>query len=564
MKSRSFLLFAVLSVFSCDRNGLTVCLSDYLDGSQDDAMPAIREALRECSRTPGSTLVLPGDTLRIKPDYAFERFLRISNNDPGAKRIAFDLEGVDGLTIEGNGTTLLFSGYISPFYILDSWDITVKDLTIDFERPFVSEGTITASGDGWVDLSFAEEYGASLRSGLLVFRDRGRTRYPYGNLLEFDTQKKEVAYHVHDYWISDGAIPSSQNSDGTYRISLPGLVGTVGNTLVFGAAARLNPAFTLDGCDGFTLEDVHLYNCCGMGVIAQRSSDLELDRVQVAPSPGSERVISISADATHFINCKGFIHMIDCDFRNQKDDATNIHGWYASAREKVSDNELLVWYNYGMDFVLPGMELEFVDHNTMMTYDTLRVMSVKKLNDEYSVLTFDRNLPEYLEVKDALADISCNPDVLISGCYIGNNRARGFLIGSKGHVVIENNTFHTPGSAILFEGDGNYWYEQSGVKDVTIRGNLFENCMYGSRTWGNAVISVGSGIPDKEHSRYHGGIVVEDNTFRGFDSRIVNIYSVDGFTFRGNRIETTGDYPPFGDPADALISEYCDNVKFEK
>lgn len=67
-------------------------------------------------------------------------------------------------------------------------------------------------------------------------------------------------------------------------------------------------------------------------------------------------------------------------------------------------------------------------------------------------------------------------------------------------MVIEDNYFHIAGAAILIEGDANYWYEQSGVRDVVIRRNLFENGNYGSPGWGSACIAVGSGIPDRETS----------------------------------------------------------------
>lgn len=87
--------------------------------------------------------------------------------------------------------------------------------------------------------------------------------------------------------------------------------------------------------------------------------------------------------------------------------------------------------------------------------------------------------------------------------------------------------------------------------------------MYGAASWGSAVIAVGSGIPDKEHSRYHKGIVVEDNLFRGFDTRLVNLYCVDGFTFRDNKIERTEDYPPYGDPEKDFVFNHCDNVSVD-
>jgi len=205
------------------------------------------------------------------------------------------------------------------------------------------------------------------------------------------------------------------------------------------------------------------------------------------------------------------------------------------------------------------MEMELAEKSTLEACGHAKVKSVKYLNSEYAEVYFCGELPDSFAPGDVVAEDGAYPDVLISGCYIGNNRARGLLIGSRGKVVIENNVFHTPGSAILFEGDGSFWYEQSGVRDVTIRNNIFDNCMYGSPSWGRAVIAVGSGILDKEHSRYHKNIRVEGNIFRGFDQRIVNIYCVDGFIFRGNKVEfTTDGYPASGTEDQRFVEKFCD------
>lgn len=544
----------------------TVYLKDYLTDEmlQTDAYPAIRAALEDCIGHKGSTLVLPGGVLPVRKDFCYEKYMNISNNAPGYKRIAFDLEGVDGLTIEGNGTQLLFSGYISPFYIENSSDIVVKDLSIDFTRTFTSEGRIVTVGDGWAEIEFPKDYVINLPAGVLRFKDADGVLYPYSHLLEFDSERKEVAHYVHDWWLGPDGLRAEALPNGNYKCFIDRFEATPGNILVFGATERLNPGFTLDSVDGFTLENVDIWACCGMGVIAERSSDLLLDNVRVVPSPGKGRMVSISADATHFINCKGFIRMVGCTFMNQIDDATNIHGWYAVAQKKPSDNQLVLWSNYEVDFARPGMRMEFVSHNTMMTYDTLTVKNVLKYNDELSLVTFDRAIPECFEVKDVLADVDANTaEVLIKGCYIGNNRARGLLIGSKGPVVIEENVFHSPGTAILFEGDGNYWYEQSGVKDVTIRNNTFENCLYGCRSWGPAYIAVGSGIPQKELSRYHSGIKVEGNIFKTFDPRILNLCCVDGVTYRDNKVIMNEDYE-YGRPGEPLVTTFCDNVTIEE
>ena len=118
--------------------------------------------------------------------------------------------------------------------------------------------------------------------------------------------------------------------------------------MVLGATARLNPAFTLWECENINLMNVDIYHCGGMGVIAQSSRNIELNWVNVMPPSDSGRIISASADATHFVNCKGYIRLLNCIFRNQKDDATNIHGWYMAIERVLSPEKLLLrWHNSG-------------------------------------------------------------------------------------------------------------------------------------------------------------------------------------------------------------------------
>lgn len=123
-------------------NGGDVYLSDFLDSAsaESDAVPAIRAAVAYCAKTGASRLVLPGGELRLRPDRAEEKYQFISNNDESLKRIAFDLEGMRDFTIEGAGTKLLFSGFISPFNLERCRNVTIRDLSIDYTRTFHSEG----------------------------------------------------------------------------------------------------------------------------------------------------------------------------------------------------------------------------------------------------------------------------------------------------------------------------------------------------------------------------------------------------------------------------------------
>jgi len=550
MKRVSTLLtFALVLLASCAPKGGTVYLSDYLaDADPADAMPAIRAALDECRRTRAAELVLPEGVLNIRPEASYERYQCISNNDESLKHIAFDLGGMSHFAVRGQNTTLLFTGFISPFSLQDCADITISGLNIDYTHTFHSEGLIRGTGDGYLDVEFPADYRIGLDNGCLYIMDSEWETYPFGNMLEYDPVKDEVAFDANDYWLSRQTLPAEQIGDRLYRIHKENIRATVGNVMVLGAASRLNPGFFVADSHDILIRDVNLYHCGGMGVIAQMSRNIELNHLVIVPSPGKGRVVSITADATHFVNCSGYIRMIDCTFRNQKDDATNIHGLYMGIDRQTSPRSLqLSWRNgaqQGLQFLRPGMTVEIVRNKTMTQLCRATVKSVEVLNRHITNVTFTADLPEGIEPDMVVAQDDAYPDVLISGCTFSGNRARGLLLGSRGKMVIENNYFHIPGAAILFEGDGNYWFEQSGVRDVTIRGNVFENGNFGYRVWGNACISVGSGVPDRTSGEcYHRGITIEDNTFRVFDPRILYLYSVDGLTFRGNRIEMTTDYP---------------------
>jgi hypothetical protein len=286
-----------------------------------------------------------------------------------------------------------------------------------------------------------------------------------------------------------------------------------------------------------------------MGVIAQRSADLFLKKIQVTPPPGGRRIVSLTADATHFVNCRGRIEMEDCLFEQQKDDATNIHGLYAKITRILAPNRFEVRMIHpqqaGVDFVKPGTRLELTDGPSLKEDGFAVAKTVERINKQSTIIETEGPLPANVIVGDSIADADANTaEVLIKNCIIRGNRARGILLGSRGKMVIEGNTFHTPGAAILFEGDASFWFEQAGVRDVVIRGNTFDNCNYG--VWGTGCIQVGSGISDgfRKTSRYNRNIRIENNLFRAFSPLpLLSIYSVDGLTFVGNRLEKTRDYP---------------------
>jgi len=529
-------------------------------GDGSDTTPAVRAALENIRHTKAGKLVFPPGRYDFWPDRATERYCFVSNNDEGLKRIAFPLDGIENLEIDGQGAQFVFHGWITPFTLDRARNITLKNFSMDWTRTFHSEGKVIEVHDDGLTVEFSEAYPFAVRNGILVFTDGKNSQeqqtsvkgseltYPYGGLLEFDPQKRETAYMARDYWVK-GGVTARDLGQRRVRIVLPKLTATPGNILVFGPSHRDCPGFVISDSAGVTLTGVNIYHCGGMGVLAQRSRDITLDHVQVTPAPGSGRVISITADATHFVNCTGKITMSHCLFECQKDDATNVHGIYARVIRQLAPDEIEVKLvhpqQHGFDFIAPGVRLELVHGPSLVTYGEAVVKSVMRLNKEYTRVVLTKPLPAELVPGDVVASLTGYPETHIHHCTIRGNRARGILLGSRAKMVIEDNVFHTPGAAILLEGDGRFWYEQAGVRDLLIRRNRFEDCNFG--VWGKATIEVGAGIEKncRAASRYNRNIVIEDNLFRTFGSGpLVQMYSVDGLTIRSNRVESTTTYPP--------------------
>ena len=551
------------SGFASGHQRQEVNLAEYSEYFNDkDITLALNKAVNYCKEIKASKLIIPHGRYEVSSEYALERYVWVSNNDEGLKRFAFDLTEMEDFEIDGEGSLLLFHGFVSPFLILDSKRIKVRNLSIDYARTFHSEGRITNARSDGIDVTFSEDFPYKIEQNMLFFYDAQGRCYPYSNLLEFDLEKRETAFMAKDYWLQHPLV-ARELREGEVRIYKEGLTGSEGNILVFGAANRDVPGFIISDSKEITISRVNIYHCGGMGIIAQRSRDIALSEVIVSHAPGSGRVVSITADATHFVQCSGYIHIINCLFEQQKDDATNIHGVYAAIVQILSPTEVVLKWKHPQQygFLLGKLNdpVEIVASQSLITLGENRIKNIEVINKEFFKIEFEEEIPQDVQLNDVIASTGHAPDVLIKGSIFRGNRARGLLLGSRGKIVIEENYFHVPGAAILFEGDGNYWYEQSGVRNVLIRNNIFDDCNYG--VWGNALFQVGSGIyENKEQSRYHRNIVIEENNIRVFDPRLVNIYSVDGFVFRKNQIKETATYPNLFHGADPFVVDHCDGV----
>ena len=246
---------------------------------------------------------------------------------------------------------------------------------------------------------------------------------------------------------------------------------------------------------------------------------------------------SINADATHFVHCEGKIHIHDCYFEGQLDDALNVHSIYLKIVNKF-DNTLLLKQVHceqaGINIVAPGDVLQSADPDSLIPNGEYKVVSVKRINLELLEVKVEGDI-SCVRIGDVVDEISHVPEVLFENCTMVNNRARSMLLASHGKIVIRNNIFKSAGPAIMFEANGNFWYEAGGTKDVLITGNVFDGCKY-SYFWSDSVITVVPRKKIEEGKYYHKKIAVVDNTFRSCNAILVSANNVENFIFKGNEI----------------------------
>ncbi|GIP31869.1 right-handed parallel beta-helix repeat-containing protein [Paenibacillus sp. J2TS4] len=534
---------------------------------------AVKSALEYCKTLEGATLVFPQGTYHFWPDKAFEQQLFISNHDQeGLRRIAFRLEGMKDLTIDGQGSELIFHGPIIPFMIDCCHGVTIRRMTVDWQEPMFAQGVVLRAESGSFDIRVPEGRSYQVENETLSFHFGGRMEHVWG-LNEFDPRTKAPAYQSGDRlsWGAYGKLRAEESSPGV--ITFHGVTAhmpQVGNIVVMRFGRRENPAFFVQGGEEIHLESILIHHAPGMGLIAQRCTNIHLERFDVMLRSGTDRLVTATADATHFVYCRGQVTIDHCLFENQLDDPCNVHGIYARIAEQWGDNQLLVELVHGMakgiNIAASGDRIGFVRRDSLLTYASSRVIAVESLNKDYILFTFEQPLTDEIQVHDVIENQEWSPDLTVSHSVVRANRARGFLITTSGNVLLEHNRISAPGSGVKISGDAKSWFESGAVKQVTIRHNEFTDCNYCCPDWGRAVIDIDPEIehPDRYAECYHRNIRIEDNRFATFDVGIVYGLSIDGFTFTRNVIESSDSYPPHQVMKYPIELKACKNISISQ
>ena len=509
----------------------------------EDSGPKFREMLTRAREVPGTEIEIDAGEYDFYPTGALNMSFHVSNHDqPNIHSVGFPLVDLHNVKINCNGALFRMHGLMLPVIVMDSENVTLSNLHIDFARNYYSEGQVVDIGLVSVTISIdKKEYPYHLEGDHLVFDGEGWTNPP-SSIIAFEGGTNHIVAGT-----SDMGGPDTVVDHGDGRISFAHTMKNQGvkegDWLVLRSWSRPHPGFFIYRSNGTVCEHVSIHSTQGMGLVGQRSTDITFIGGGTYVREGSGRHYSTSADATHFSNCRGLVKVVDGNYSAMMDDAINVHSTCLSIIQVISKSEISCKYvhgqSVGFETFLAGENVQFIKGPTLELSGVVKVKKVEKLSTDNIIITLDGVIPDGIGEGDAVENYDYYPSVVFTGNQIENNRARGSLFTTPKSVLVENNNFYyTSGSAILLAGDAQGWYESGACKDVVIRNNKFIDSLTSMFQFTNAILSFYPTINEitKQKEFYHRNIVIESNYFETFDVPLLYTISSADIEFRDNTI----------------------------
>ncbi len=538
-----------------------------------------KELYAACASAPdGATISLSAgarfdvwsDDCPVVEGYHLSNTAGFEENPRGRRPVCLFLKGKKGITVEGNGASIVIHGVMTPLLFDGCEDLTLRNFTVDYAHPTMSEFTIEeALGDRRYRIRVAPDTLYDLidtPSGrrILWHSERGRDgaylwQCDYRDDMVLSMRKDPTTEFTQMMGVDTdtvrfpiiplfSSIEADAGDDRVLIVTLanPEAYFPVGMTVQSRHTQREQVGGAFVGCRRVTCENLTIRAMHGLGLLGQFCEDMIFDSLDITPAEG--RTVASNADFFHFAGCSGQVTIRNCVASDGHDDFVNAHGIHLKVME-VDGTRLRVRFMHvasrGFQAVFPGDAIDFIDRETLLPYGTATVRTATLVNDTDHIL--ELTTPATLRVGDVIENATRTSTLHIHHNRFGPSTGRGILCTTRRPVLIENNVFYkTGGNVLCIEDDCNFWYESGYTTDVTFRDNDIVECGYGSLGRGAVpVISVNPQVlrpmtvtPDgREVPVYvHGRIAVTGNRFHFTDhvSTTVEVKYTRHFVFRDN------------------------------
>lgn len=451
--------------------------------------------------------VLDGDTVTLEMDkiynvrqddsYVLEGFFcsntaKQDENPDGKRFSAVYLKDRKNVIIDGNGATILVHGKMTPILFYRCENITVRNLTIDYAVPTMTEFTVLDSDNGVITIRINED---------CLWRVDGNVLYWCGEKGSDGTVYWENACNAPKRYVKVFSPETETTRDFSRNDLTFQKIEVIGKNIL--KCTLLNSAAVLkkgeivqtrnimrdqvgsmfERCRNLTFENLRVKFMHGLGMVSQFSENITFKNCDF--TPGENRTIASTADFFQFSGCKGNIVIENCCAFGAQDDYVNVHGTHLRVIETdPSECSILVRFmhaeSWGFQAFETGDDIEFIRWDTLEPYDDARIIAYEKLNNTDIKIIVSKLPAGIIAGKDVVENITYRPNLYVRNCHFGPTSGRGILATTGGEVIIENNCFFKLcGPALLIEDDCNFWFESGYTKNITFRNNEVISCNFG-------------------------------------------------------------------------------------
>lgn len=463
-----------------------------------------------------------------KKGYFCSNTAKKHENPEGLRRVAIYLKEKKNITVDGNGACITVHGKMTPMLFDRCENITVKNLSIDYACPTMTEYEILSNNGEDCIIRINPDCRFRVEGNDLIWQgESDGNGNPYwedsyiGNRRHMKLYDPEMRM-CRDFRRDDLAFEKIEQIDSfTLRVVLKdkNVYFPAGHIMQTRNIVRDQTGGMFERCKNLTFENLRVMFMHGLGMVSQFCENVTYRNCDFTPKKG--RTIASTADFFQFSGCRGKLTVENCRAWGAQDDYINVHGTHLRIVETNSfEKSITVRFmhaeTWGFQAFDAGDEIEYIKWDTLNPYASAKVMGFEKINDTDIKLRLDRALPEIEVGKDVVENATYTPDLYVRNCDFGSTAGRGILCTTRGEVIIENNRFENLwGPALLVEDDCNFWFESGYTKEIIFRNNAVINCDY-AKTWENSpVIRYSPKVMDESKGEFvHGRLVLTCNSFK--------------------------------------------------
>jgi hypothetical protein len=505
----------------------------HFDGGSSESF---REAVYAASEASDAVLEIAPGTYRISP-------IR-SQSEAGGTWWAIRIPEGDGVTIEGNNATIIFTEpRAAGIYFNYGADITVRNLTVDYDPvPFTQGDVVDISDDRReIEIRLDEGYPSLTHRMFDAFDQPGGSIHtPDGEFISGTRQEG-----VLDKYYSE----IDQVGDRRFRLKLAERCSTAGlgpDRKLLIKARRSKPAFYFYSIDNPSVSNVTVHASNGGGFLMDVCDTPSVRDCVIAPPEDSDRLIGIDSDGVRFVNDVGPPTLENCRIEYTGDDPIVVQHSMSTISEVVDERTVRVtqWHPFvvGPNDTLRGMTQTGVRLGDLPPIDSIDFRYDLPERGKPETITFTEPIDEVLSETDLIKNAAtASRDFVIRNNTVRNVRGRLARIAAPGGVV-EDNTFegcHSYGIEIECDTDDVAYQPKGGVSDVTVRNNVIKrpglNYLAGSSPAGVGIHHLPRDGVSTE-GRPNRNIVVENNRIENGAHFGVEVEHAENIDIRDNDI----------------------------